>query len=92
MKALEDDNFIAAQMVQLFFDRMENIGSKGENADYQHFLIFTQCFIKSFFPRTAKSWQRVEDITGKYEFSGMENPVKNLPIIISYIELQATIS
>ena len=26
------------------FDRKENIVGKGENAGYQHFLLFTQCF------------------------------------------------
>ena len=26
------------------FDMVENIVGKGENAGYQHFLLFTQCF------------------------------------------------
>ena len=30
------------------FDRVENIVGKGENADYQHFLLFPQCFQKAF--------------------------------------------
>ena len=30
------------------FDRVENIVGKGENGGYQHFLLFTQCFQKSF--------------------------------------------
>ena len=28
------------------FDRVENIVGKGENAGYQHFLLFLQCFQK----------------------------------------------
>ena len=28
------------------FDRAENTVEKGENADYQHFLLFPQCFPK----------------------------------------------
>ena len=28
------------------FDREENIVGKGENAGYQHFLLFPQCFQK----------------------------------------------
>ena len=28
------------------FDRVENIAGKGENASYQHFLPFPQCFHK----------------------------------------------
>ena len=31
--------------------RLENVVGKGENADYQHFLLFPQCFQNSFFPR-----------------------------------------
>ena len=30
-------------------DRIENIVGKGENAGYQHFLIFLQCFKKHLF-------------------------------------------
>ena len=28
------------------FDRVENTVGKGENAGYQHFLLFPQCFLK----------------------------------------------
>ena len=31
------------------FDRLENIVRKGENAGYQHFLLFPQCFQKASF-------------------------------------------
>ena len=31
------------------FDRVENIVGKGENAGYQHFLLFPQCFHKASF-------------------------------------------
>ena len=31
------------------FDRVENIVGKGENAGYQHFLLFLQCFPKAFY-------------------------------------------
>ena len=37
------------------FDRVENIVGKRENAGYQHFLLFPQCFQKLFFPRVFKS-------------------------------------
>ena len=33
-----------AHMVQFFFGRVENMVRKGENAGYQHFLLFPQCF------------------------------------------------
>ena len=31
-------------------DRIENIVGKGENAGYQYFLLFSQCFHKPSFP------------------------------------------
>ena len=35
-------------------DRVENIVGKGENAGYQHFLLFPQCFKNAFFPGASK--------------------------------------
>ena len=37
-------------MIISVFDRVENIVGKGENAGYQHFLLFLQCFEKASFP------------------------------------------
>ena len=37
------------------FDRVENIVGKGENAGYQHFLLFPQCFQKASFLGVVKS-------------------------------------
>ena len=37
------------QMMKFVLDWFENIVGKGENAGYQHFLLFPQCFQKSFF-------------------------------------------
>ena len=34
-------------MMIVVFDRVENIVGKEENAGYQHFLLFPQCFQKS---------------------------------------------
>ena len=36
-------------MGQYLSEREENIVGKGENAGYQHFLLFPQCFQKDFF-------------------------------------------
>ena len=44
LKTFEDDKIKVAQMV---FDRVENIVGKGENAGYQHFLLFPPCFQKA---------------------------------------------
>ena len=39
-------NFYAAMMIISVINRVENIVGKGENAGYQHFLLFPQCFQK----------------------------------------------
>ena len=44
LKAFTDDSLYVAQMMIYFFDRVEKIVGKGENAGYQHFLLFPQCF------------------------------------------------
>ena len=36
-------------------DRVENTVGKGENAGYQHFMLFLQCFPKAFFFPDVKS-------------------------------------
>ena len=37
-----------AKIMIFVFDRVGNILGKGKNADYQHFLLFPQCFPKAF--------------------------------------------
>ena len=37
------------------FDRVENIVGEGENAGYQHFLLFPQCFQKGFYLGVVES-------------------------------------
>ena len=48
-KAFTDDKINVAQIMIPVFDRVENIVGKGENAGYQHFLLFPQCFQKASF-------------------------------------------
>ena len=55
LKAFADDKINVAQMMISVFDRIENIMGKGENAGYQHFLIFPQCFQKASFLGVVKS-------------------------------------
>ena len=43
-KAFADDKFDVAKMMISVLYRVENIVGKGENAGYQHFLLFPQCF------------------------------------------------
>ena len=42
-------------MLWYVFDRKENIVGKVENAGYQHFLLFTQCFQKGVYFGVIKS-------------------------------------
>ena len=54
-------------MIISVFDRVENIVGKGENADYQHFLLFPQCFEKASFPDKSKGvivWEWVDKKNG----------------------------
>ena len=46
LKALADNTVNANQNLKLVLGRVENILGKGENAGYQHFLLFTKCFQK----------------------------------------------
>ena len=48
----DDDNFKVAPIMKYFFDRLENIVGKGENADIS---IFSQCFQKASF---SWSWKQ----------------------------------
>ena len=46
LKAFVDDKLNGAEMKISLYDRVENAVGKGENAGYQHFLLFQQCFPK----------------------------------------------
>ena len=49
-----DDKIIVTQRLKFVLGRIENIVGKGENAGYQHFLLFPQCFQKRSFPGVFK--------------------------------------
>ena len=55
LKAFADDKINVLKMMIFVFDRDENIVGKGENAGYQHFLLFPQCFHRAFLPRVVRS-------------------------------------
>ena len=46
LKAFADDKLNVIQNIKVVFRRKENIVGKEENAGYQHFLLFPQCFQK----------------------------------------------
>ena len=49
LKPFADNKLNAAVMMISLFDRVENTVEKGENAGYQHFLLFPQRFPKAAF-------------------------------------------
>ena len=54
LKAFADEKLNVAKMMVSLFDRVENTVVKGENAGYQHFLLFPQCFPKPSFLGSLK--------------------------------------
>ena len=54
-KAFADDKINVTQTLKFQDGRVENIAGKGENAGYQHFLLFPQCFQKATFSGSLKA-------------------------------------
>ena len=54
LKAFADDNINVAKMMISVSNRAENIVGKGENAGYQHFLLFPKCFQEASSLRVVK--------------------------------------
>ena len=55
-KAFAGDKLIWTQRLKLVLGTVGNIEGKGENAGYQNFLLFPQCFQKLSFPEVLKVW------------------------------------
>ena len=47
LKAFADDKIDVTEKFKFVLGRVGNIVGKGENAGYQHFLVFPQCFQKA---------------------------------------------
>ena len=54
LKAFADDEINANEIMKFGFGGAENTVGKGENAVYQHFFLFQQCFQKASFSRSLK--------------------------------------
>ena len=70
-KAIADDKIKVTEKLKIFLACVENIVGKGENACYQHFLVFPQCFPKASSAGSFKVvivWYRV-------------NPLSDMPIL-----------
>ena len=63
LRAYADDKLTVTQDIKVVFHWIEKIVGKGENAGYQHFLLFPQCFQNAFSSSASKVvfvWQRVK--------------------------------
>ena len=54
LEAFADDKLNVAKITISVFESVENIVGKGENAGYQHFLLFLQCFQEASFLGSLK--------------------------------------
>ena len=54
LQAFADNKLNVTQNIKVVFHRIENIVEKEENAGYQHFLLFPQCFRKAFSSSASK--------------------------------------
>ena len=67
------------EKLKFVLGRIENIVGKEENAGYQHFLLFLQCFQKAYFPESLKVrtvWQRVKVLITEKDFSHRNQIIK----------------
>ena len=53
-KAFADEKISETEKLKFVLGKLENIAGKGENAGYQHFLLFPQCFQKVSFSKLLK--------------------------------------
>ena len=51
LTALANNKLNETEKLKIVLGRVENIVGKGENAGYQHFPLFPQCFQKASFSR-----------------------------------------
>ena len=54
-KGFADDKINVTQKLKFVLERVENIVGKGENAVYEHFLLYPQCFQRTLSLRVVKS-------------------------------------
>ena len=76
LKAFADDKINVNQQFKFHMGRLENIAGKGENAGYQYFLLFPQCFQKASFSgslKVVKSWDCVEKSYEIKSLSALQN-------------------
>ena len=73
LKAFADYKLTVAKMTISLSDRVENAGRKEENAGYQHFLLFPQCFPKPSSSGAIKSELFGKDLSLYYRVPTFNN-------------------
>ena len=69
-KTLENNQVKVGKTAEFVPDIVENNVGKGENAGYQHFLLFPHCFQHICFLRVVKMWDYlVKGLALKYSMS-----------------------
>ena len=68
LKALTNAKSYVTHLLEFDLHKVENIMGKGENAGYQHFLLFPQCFQKLSFSGLLKVY--VVELKLQYMYSG----------------------
>ena len=81
MEEFANDNFIFHENGRKLSKQVENTVGKGENACYEQFLLFPQCFQKACFPGVSKGvivweWVKYTSISGQSHFSVLENVIR----------------
>ena len=69
MKAFADDKINVTEKLKFVFGRVGIIVGKGENADYQRFLRFPQCFLKASFSKPLPAFLFFQQCFLKASFS-----------------------
>ena len=54
LQAFAEDKINVTQKLEVALERVENLVGKGENAGFQHLLLFPQCFQKATFSGSLK--------------------------------------
>ena len=69
-------------MIISIFDTVENMVEKGENAAYQHFLLFPQCFERASFTDTSKGVTSFPDTSKSVTVREWVTPFPNKPWLL----------
>ena len=65
LKSSADDKINLIQKLKFLYGRLENILGKGENAGYQHFVFFPQCFQKLSIQGSLSSGSCCKNLTDR---------------------------